>query len=172
MVGVWEVAGVRLGNLREFASSVCRGCAGGCRRGVEVVCAKQNCLRFLFFLSIGYALWAVVAASTAYTSFFFCLPSRARRFWAPSSITLLLSWFSTFARTTSAMAGAPSISTFSCMLCLMWHFQIESASGRLTFRSIAVQLDSSSARQQSLFRSIVVPCEIKSSGHSGRFDLN
>ena len=56
MVGVREVAEVRLVNLREFASSVCRGCAGSCGRGVEVVCAKQNCLRFLFFLCVGYAL--------------------------------------------------------------------------------------------------------------------
>ena len=44
--------------------------------------------------------------------------------------------------------------------------------GRERFRSIDIQVDSSSARQQSLFRSIVVPCEIKSCGHSGRFDLN
>ena len=56
MVGVREVAGVCLVSLREFASSVCKGCAGGCERGVEVVCAKQNCLRFLFFLCVGYAL--------------------------------------------------------------------------------------------------------------------
>ena len=40
------------------------------------------------------------------------------------------------------------------------------------FRSIEIQLDSSSGQQQSAFRSIVVPYEIKSSGHSGRVDLN
>ena len=145
-------------------------CAGGCGSspgqfagvhivGVQGVCRRlwargRSCLLqielfTLLVLSVcrvcadTCALWAVVAASTAYTSFFFCLPSRAQRFWAPSSIALLLSWFSTFVRTASAMASAPSISTFSYMLCVMWHFHVESASGRLTFRSIAVQLDNS-----------------------------
>ena len=80
LVGVREVVGVRLLGVREFASSVYRGCAGGCGRGVEdrIVCTSCSfCLcRVCADLCV---LWAVVAASTGYRSFFFCLLSRARR---------------------------------------------------------------------------------------------
>ena len=114
----------------------------------------------VFFLSVR----AVLAASICV---FFSFLSRARR-----SFRLPLLFLCCCATSPPLRAhlgdGRCAISLNFLMYC-PFHAVI---SDREHFRSIEIQLDSSLGRHQSIFRSIVVPYGIKSSGHSGRIDLN
>ena len=130
-------------------------------------CLRQTELFALLVLSMcrvcadTCTLWAVVAASTAYTSFFFFTVQGAE---------VLGSVFYCSLAFLVLHIHAHNVGDGRCTITL--HFLLHAVydvalSGRERFRSIDIQVDSSLARRQSLFRSIVVPCEIKSSGHSG-----